>query len=466
MKKKILITKILFLIITTIGILSCSDDDDNGNIIDNTPSNTILDLVINEPNYSSFLSALNQTGVNATVAGSGNFTVFAPTNAAFDAFLGGTAIEDVDNTVLTQIVLNHILNAELFAADLTTGYQKTIATEASSNVAIDMYIDTTSGVVINNQSTVIGVDIDADNGVLHEVDMVIDVATINTFITIDPSLDALESALTDEGNTAFTDLLSDTSADFTVFAPTNEAFITFLDGAMISDIDNDVLGQVLSNHVIPGTVAISTTLSNSYVNTAAVFNGDMNAPITMYVNTDDGVQLNGASSVTQADIVTSNGVIHIVNAVVPLPDVTTFIFADPNFSILLEAIIADPNVDYIAALQTPIGEGATPFTGFAPTNDAFENFFTDLNVTGISDIPLMDLSVIVELHNIINMNIRAAELTAMDGMSFTTFSGLDITIDATTPAIIGPDGESSLLLMTDLQTTNGVVHSLDRVLRN
>ena len=466
MKNKILTIKVLFLIITTLGIISCTDDDDNGNIIDNTPSNTILDLVIGNPDYSSFLAALNQTGVNATIAGSGNFTVFAPTNTAFDAFLGGTAIEDVDNAVLTQLVLNHIINTELFAADLTTGYQKTIATQASSNAAIDMYIDTTSGVVINNQSTVIGVDIEADNGVLHEVDMVINTPTINTFVSIDPSLSSLEAALTDEGNTVFTDLLSDTTLDLTLFAPTNDAFTIFLDGAMLSDIDNDVLGQVLSNHVIPGTVAISSTLSNLYINTAAVFNGDMNAPITMYVNTDDGVLLNGASSVTQADIVTSNGVIHIIDTVVPLPDVTTFIFADPNFSNLLEAIIADPNVDYIAALQTPFGDGATPFTGFAPTNDAFANLFTDLNVTGISDIPLMDLSTIVELHNIINMNIRADELTAMDGMSFTTFSGLDITIDATTPAIIGPDGESSLLLMTDLQTTNGVVHSIDRVLRN
>ncbi len=186
----------------------------------------------------------------------------------------------------------------------------------------------------------------------------------------------------------------------------------------------------------------------------------------MYVNTDNGVQLNGASSVTLADIVTSNGVIHIVDTVVPLPDVTTFIFADPNFSTLLEAILADPNVDYITALQTPFGDGATPFTGFAPTNDAFTNLFTHLNVTGISEIPLMDLSTIVELHYIVNMNIRAEELTTMDGMSFTTFSGLDITIDAMTPAVIGPDGEPSLLLMTDLQTTNGVVHTIDRVLRN
>ncbi|MFT5891670.1 MAG: transforming growth factor-beta-induced protein [Dokdonia sp.] len=466
MRNKIHTTKIIFLMITAIGIISCTDSDDNDNIIDNTPSNTILDLVINDANYSSFLAALNQTGVNATIAGSGDFTVFAPTNTAFEAFLGGTAIEDIDNAILTQLVLNHIINTELFAADLTTGYQKTIATEDATNANIDMYIDTSNGVIINSQSTVIAANIEADNGVLHEVDMVINTPTINTFVTIDPSLSSLEAALTDEGNTVFTDLLSDTTLDLTLFAPTNEAFTTFLDGAMLSDIDNGVLGQVLSNHVIPSTVAISSALSNSYINTAAIFNGDMNVPITMYVNTDNGVLLNGASSVTQADIVTSNGVIHIVDTVVPLPDVTTFIFSDPNFSSLLEGILADPNTDYITALQSPIGDGATPFTGFAPTNDAFADLFTDLNVTGISDIPLMDLSAIIELHNIVNMNIRADELIAMDGMSFITFSGSEITIDATTPAIIGPDGESSLLLMTDLQTTNGVIHTIDRVLRD
>ncbi len=466
MKNILCNTKIVILLITIIGVISCTDDDDNGNIIDNTPSNTILDIVINDPNYSSFLTALQQTGVNTTISGSGNFTVFAPTNAAFDTFLNGTAIEDIDNTILTQLLLNHIINTEFFATDFTTGYQKNIATEASSNANIDMYIDTTNGVIINNQSTVIAADIDADNGVLHEVDMVINIPTINTFVTIDPSLNTLESALTDEGNTTFTDLLSDTTVDFTLFAPSNNAFTTFLNGATIADIDNDVLVQVLSNHVIPNIVAVSSALNTSYINTAAVFNGDINAPITMYLNIDNGIVLNGASSVEQTDIVTSNGVMHIVDTVVPLPDVTTFVFADPNLSLLLEAIMADPNIDYIATLQTPIGDGTTPFTCFVPTNEAFNNLFSDLNITGISDIPLMDLSTIVELHNIINMNIRADELTAMDGMAFTTFSGIDITIDATTPAVIGPDGESSVLLMTDLQTTNGVIHTIDRVLRN
>ncbi len=466
MKKTLLNTKIVILIITAISVLSCTDDDDNGNIIDNTPSNTVLDIITDNPDYSSFLEALDQTGVGFTIAGSGNFTVFAPTNAAFDAFLGGTAIEDVDNEVLTQLVLNHVLNIELFASDFTTGYQKTIATEAASNANIDMYINTATGVTINNESSVTAADMDADNGVLHEVNAIITLPTVTSFVAIDPSLSSLLAALTDEGNTTFTTLLSDTTSDFTVFAPTNDAFTNFLDGATLDDVDNDVLAQVLSNHVIPETVATAASLSNSYINTAAIFNGDATAPITMYINTDDGVRLNGTSSVTQADIVTSNGVIHVVNTVIPLPDVTTFVFADPNFSILLEAILADPNTDYITALQTPLGEGPTPFTGFAPTNEAFENLFTDLNVTGIADIPLMDLSIIVELHNITSMNIRADELTAMDGMVFTTFSGLDITIDATTPAIIGPDGGSSKLLMTDLQTANGVVHTLDRVIRN
>ena len=148
-----------------------------------------------------------------------------------------------------------------------------------------MYIDTTNGVVINNQSSVIATDTDADNGVLHEVDTVIDLPTIATFAVIDPSLDSLEAALTDEGNTTFTDLFSDATLDFTVFAPTNDAFTTFLDGATLDDIDNDVLAQVLSNHVLPETVAISTTLTNTYVNTAAVFNGDTNAPITCLLYT-------------------------------------------------------------------------------------------------------------------------------------------------------------------------------------
>lgn len=465
MKTLINYVKIAVLVIAFTGVTSCSDDDDNGTIIDNN-SNTIADIVTNNPDFSSLLAALQQTGLDATLGGNGNFTVFAPTNAAFDTFLGGTPLADVDNDVLTQLLLNHVLNVELASTALSTGYQKNLATEPSSGANIDMYIDTTSGVVINGQSTVSTADVAADNGIIHIVDTVIELPTIVTFATTNPALSSLVAALTDEGNTTFVNLLSDTSGDFTVFAPTNDAFTTFLDGATLGDIDNDVLGQVLSNHVIPGAVAVSSSLSNSYVNTAAVFNGEADAPINMYINTDSGVTLNGVSNVAQADIVAVNGVVHVVDAVIGLPDVTTFATADPTFSSLVAALTADASFGYVGALQTPNGTDPAPFTVFAPTNDAFADLLTDLGLMSLSEVPVDVLAATLELHVVTGTNVRAEDLSGIDGADVPTLGGGTITIDAATPAIIDPDGGSNGIIVTNVQAANGVIHAINRVIRD
>ncbi len=465
MKNLFNFTKLAFLALTLLVSVSCDDDDDNGNIIEGE-SNTIADFVAGNDDYSSLLAALQQTDLDATLAGSGTFTVFAPNNAAFETFLDGAALEDVDTDVLREVLLNHVLNTTLTSTDLTTGYVTNLATEASSNANISLYVDTTDGVVLNGQSTVTTPDIETDNGVIHAVDTVIALPTIATFATTNPALTSLVAALTDEGNTTFTTLLSDTEQDFTVFAPTNDAFAAFLDGAALEDVDNDVLAQVLSNHVVPGAVAISGTLTNSYVNTAATFNGEADAPLSLYINTDNGVTLNGGSDVIIADIVAVNGVVHVVDTVIGLPDVTTFATADPNFSTLVAALTADASFGYVGALQTPNGTDPAPFTVLAPVNTAFENLLTDLGVDSLDDIDTATLAATLELHVIAGANVRAEDLTGLDGMMVETLGGTNITIQADPAAAIDPDNGENPIVATNVQATNGVIHAVSRVLRD
>lgn len=465
MKNLFNLTKLAFLALTLFVSVSCDDDDDNGNIIEGE-SNTIADFVAANEDYSSLLAALQQTDLDATLAGNGTFTVFAPNNAAFETFLDGAALEDVDTDVLRQVLLNHVLNTTLTSTDLTTGYVTNLATEPSSNANISLYVDTTDGVVLNGQSSVTTPDIETDNGVIHAVDTVIALPTIATFATTNPALTSLVAALTDEGNTAFTTLLSDTEQDFTVFAPTNDAFDTFLDGAALEDVDNDVLAQVLSNHVVPGAVAISGTLTNSYVNTAATFNGEADAPLSLYINTDNGVTLNGGSDVIIADIVAVNGVVHVVDTVIGLPDVTTFATADPNFSTLVSALTADASFGYVGALQTPNGTDPAPFTVLAPVNTAFENLLTDLGVDSLDDIDTATLAATLELHVIAGANVRAEDLAGLDGMMVETLGGTNITIQADPAAAIDPDNDENPIVATNVQATNGVIHAVSRVLRD
>ena len=135
---------------------------------------------------------------------------------------------------------------------------------------------------------------------------------------------------------------------FTVFAPTNASFEAFLDGAALSDIPVDYLTQLLLNHTLTG-VALSTDLTTGYTNTLATFNNEPDALLSLFVNTSAGVLLNAQSSVSSADNLAANGVVHIVDAVIALPSVVTFAVADPTFSTL----VALGAVDFAAGVVAP-----------------------------------------------------------------------------------------------------------------
>ena len=135
-------------------------------------------------------------------------------------------------------------------------------------------------------------------------------------------------------------------------------------------------------------MAISTALTNSYLSTNATFNGEEDAPISMYINIDNGIVVNGSTNISQTDIVAVNGVIHITDAVIEFPDVTTFVLADPMFSTLVSAMTADASFDFVETLQTPNGTMPAPFTVFAPTNNAFDDLILDLDLTSLDEIPL------------------------------------------------------------------------------
>ncbi|GAA3509337.1 fasciclin domain-containing protein [Aquimarina addita] len=277
------------------------------------------------------------------------------------------------------------------------------------------------------------------------------------------NLSSLVAALTAVDTQEGVDLIATLtgSTNYTVLAPTNEAFQTFLDDnnyADLSEVPLEVLTMVLKNHVIEGTVEAADLAAEGagYTTTLADAGPDGNL-LSIYYNTADGVEFNGVSSVIDADIAATNGVVHVVDAVIGLPDVTTFATADTNFSSLVEGLTAY-NFTYVSTLQ---GEG--PFTVFAPDNAAFDALLAtndDWNAPG--DIDELTLGGALTLHVITDANVRAADLTDGD---VTTLGG-DVTIDATAATIT--DGSDpavvSTITATDVQATNGVIHMIDTVL--
>ena len=234
---------------------------------------------------------------------------------------------------------------------------------------------------------------------------------------------------------------------YTVFAPTNDAFSAFLSsqGVAFDDLTAEDLTPILSYHVI-GNKALSGSLKSGYINT--LFSGMEGYPVSMLVEVEDGVTLNGIASVTTADLEMSNGVIHVIDAVLTPTSTVDIAVNNSNFTYLVEAVVKAGLVETLSA------EG--PFTIFAPNDEAFEQLFSDLGVSGIDEIPAENLSTILQYH-VVSGNVLSSDLT--DG-EVSTLNG-DVTFALSETVTI--NGESKVIA-TDIQGTNGVIHVIDKVL--
>ncbi len=189
---------------------------------DATPGTSIIDVATANGNFTTLLAAVEAAGLTETLAGEGTFTVFAPTDAAFAALPEGTVTALLaDIPTLTQILTYHVLGTEVPSSAVTTGPATTLA---------DLSIWITaegSGVMVNDANVEIP-DVEASNGVIHVIDQVILPPTIVDFAGYAGAFETLLTAATaaDLAETL------DGSGDFTVFAPTDDAFAALPEGTV------------------------------------------------------------------------------------------------------------------------------------------------------------------------------------------------------------------------------------------
>lgn len=253
------------------------------------------------------------------------------------------------------------------------------------------------------------------------------------------------------------------SGTFTVFAPTNEAFRNLLatnnDWNQISDIDKATLTSVLTYHVLGSTVK-STDLSDDMYATTINTSGPNGVNTSLFVETSNGVTINNSSKVMQADIMASNGVIHIIDRVLLPPNVVDIALADDRFSSLVAALTAY-NFTYTTTLS-----GNGPFTIFAPTNEAFTTLLnSNSSWNTLNDIPEATLQAVLEYHVVSGANVQASQLS--QGQTIGTLGGSDLTVDLTNGAQLQTEESSQgnvNIIITDVQATNGVVHAVNQVL--
>jgi uncharacterized surface protein with fasciclin (FAS1) repeats len=247
---------------------------------------------------------------------------------------------------------------------------------------------------------------------------------------------------------------------YTVFAPTNEAFVDFLKTtpyATLNDVPKDVLTQILLNHVVSGNVK-STDLKTGYVKTLAKSATSGTNTMSMYVDLTSGVKLNGVAKVITADVMASNGVVHVVDKVIGLPTIVTHAAANPNFTTLVSVLNRAGQPNFIEILA-----GTGPFTVFAPTNAAFTSLNTELAPGGIAGVSASNLTKVLQYH-VANGNVLAASLTEGQMVS-TLLTPQKFTVMLSGAAKIKDvNNRMSNIVATDVQCSNGVIHVLDKVL--
>ncbi|MBU2649393.1 MAG: fasciclin domain-containing protein, partial [Bacteroidetes bacterium] len=238
---------------------------------------------------------------------------------------------------------------------------------------------------------------------------------------------------------------------FTVFAPTNDAFnqlFNALGVSGINDLTAETLTPILLYHVL-GVKAESGSLNSGYFETLNTFGPDGNS-VQLYVNVSKGVVLNGNTNVTAADVMASNGVIHVIDRVLLPPTVVDLAISNTTFSILVEAVVKAGLVD---ALNAP-----GPFTVFAPTNDAFQALFSVLGVSGIADLTAEQLTPIL-LYHVANGNVRSDMVST--GV-IPSLNGANINVEVGSMGVVL--NGSAKVIAVDVQGANGVIHVIDQVI--
>lgn len=308
MKNYAKLIKLTLLVVTTSLMFSCSDDDD-ALVVEN---NSIAAIASRSSDLSILVSALERADLVTTLDGTGPYTVFAPTNAAFTAFLnanGFANLEAVPVATLKEILLNHVVSGTNLSTSLTTGYIKTLAKGAASSTnSLSMFVNTTSGVRLNGVSSVLTADIVATNGVIHIVDAVIGLPTVVTHAAANPNFTTLVSLL--DGQGLVPTLAGTTSSPFTVFAPSNAAFTTFetQNPGTLASLTSAQVTSVLTYHVVAGANVLSTGIPTTPITTLET--GTFTIAGT--VITDEA---NRQTNIVAVDVQASNGVIHVIDNV-------------------------------------------------------------------------------------------------------------------------------------------------------
>ncbi|KZN29776.1 adhesin [Pseudoalteromonas luteoviolacea CPMOR-2] len=443
-------------------LAACSDDDDP--VVTPTPEqpeNSVYDAAKAAGSFTTLVAALDATGLDATLDNTDNkFTVFAPTDAAFE-ILGTDTINSLlaDTDTLSGILTYHVLSSEVNAETALSLAGQTADTVNGAKIALSLSGDN----LLINTATVTQTDIKTDNGIIHVIDAVLmppaqttstqniaEVATgAGTFTTL---LKAVETAGLSSALTG--------SEPLTVFAPTDAAFAALGTDTINTLLANpDVLGDILKQHIISGRVDSVTAMSLNGKNATTLLNNQL--PVSIDATTDM-LKFAGVS-VTQTDIAASNGVIHVIDAVI-VADVTVpeSLGLIPqvaqnagSFSTLISLLSA-------TGLDQTLSDPTTKFTVFAPTDAAFAALGqTTLDALAADTQKLSDILLYHVVSGQSIMSDAAASVASSDNNMVAMANSDSAALSIVDSKLFIDD---AVIRTANVSADNGVIHVLDKVI--
>ena len=309
MKRQFLKT---FLAASAMAVLAaCGGGDDHPAApVAVAPTKNVVELAQGTGDLSILVEAVVAAGLAPTLSGTGPFTVFAPTNAAFAAALTELGLTKdqllapANKPLLTSILTYHVVSGKVLKAQVPLGTP--IATVQGESFTVDASLAITDQ--RGRKAAITATDILATNGVVHLIDKVI-LPTDKNIVQVaqgNPDFSILVEAV------IAADLVSTLSGtnSFTVFAPTNEAFAKLpagtVDNLLKPEMKKD-LTNILTYHVVAGKLMAADLKDGQKLKT--VEGGELTVSVKA-----GKVMINGAN-VTIADVVSSNGVTHVIDAV-------------------------------------------------------------------------------------------------------------------------------------------------------
>ena len=268
----------------------------------------IYNIISNSNNHTLLNSLILTGGLDSLLNTSGPFTIFAPTDNAINALHPGmyTALLN-DSAFLTELLIYHIVSDSITSPMLSNG--QIMTTLQGSDVSVTF----SGGNVYINNALISIVDIVGSNGVVHVIDAVL----------MPPNRSVYNIISNSNNHTLFSNLINASGLDsllnnngpfspFTIFAPTDNA-INALPQGIYNALLNDIpfLTNMIKHHMLGGGVLMSSLMSNGQVVTPFYGNDH-----TIYVDSTTGPAFFiNSSTIYPIDIVGSNGVVHVIDAV-------------------------------------------------------------------------------------------------------------------------------------------------------